>query len=348
MKKIGVLLFLVAILAIGFSGCGKEDKVVLNVYNWGDYIDESILDDFEKEYNIKVNYELYATNEDMYVKIKQGGTQYDVLFPSDYMIEKMINEDMLEEINLDELENYKYIDDKFKNLEFDKENKYSVPYLWGTVGILYNRDIVSDEEVKSWDVMFDEKYKGQILMYDSQRDALAVALKKLGYSLNTRNIKELEEAKQLLVDQKSLVLAYVGDNVRDMMLSEEGALALVWSGDAYIVLLEGGQDKFGYHIPEEGSNMWFDSMVIPKGSEHKAEAQLFIDYMTRPEVALKNVEYVQYSTPNTETMNMLSDELKNLPYAYPKDGELDDLEVFKDPGDFIEEYNRVWVEIKAN
>lgn len=346
MKKVLILL-LMTILMISATACG-EKQVVLNVYNWGDYIDETILDDFEEEYNIKVNYEMFASNEDMYVKIKQGGTHYDVAFPSDYMIEKMVKEDLLVAFDTSSLENYKHIGEKFKSLPYDAENKYSVPYLWGTVGLIYNKDLVDEADMMSWDALFDEKYNGQILMYDSQRDSLAVAFKKLGYSLNSTDPKELEEAKQLLIKQKPLILAYVTDNVKDLMLSEEAAIGVDYSGDAFQIILEGGTDKFGYSVPQEGSNMWFDAMVIPKGAEHVEEAKLFIDYMSRPDVALKNVEYVQYSTPNVAIMDDLSDELRAIPYAYPTDEELDNCEVFVDPGAFVEAYNKAWVEIKAN
>jgi len=346
MKKL-LLLMLVAVFMVTTTACGEE-QVVLNVYNWGDYIDESILKDFEAEYGIKVNYEMFASNEDMYVKIKQGGTKYDVAFPSDYMIEKMVNEDMLVSFDAASLENYKHIGEKFKGLSYDINNEYSVPYLWGTVGLVYNRELVDEADMMSWDALFDEKYNGQILMYDSQRDSLAVAFKKLGYSLNSTDPKELEEAKQLLIDQKPLVLAYVTDNIKDLMLSEEAAIGVDYSGDAFQILLEGGTEKFGYSVPKEGSNMWFDAMVIPKGSEHVEAAKLFIDYMSRPEVALKNVEYVQYSTPNVSILGDLSEELKSIPYAYPSEEELDHCEVFVDPGAFVEEYNEAWVEIKAN
>ena len=346
MKKI-LLLMLTGLLLVTATACG-EKQVVLNVYNWGDYIDETILADFEAEYNIKVNYEMFASNEDMYVKIKQGGTKYDVAFPSDYMIEKMVSEDMLVEFDATAIENYNHIGNKFKGLSYDADNKYSVPYLWGTVGLVYNKEMVDEADMMSWDALFNEKYNGQILMYDSQRDSLAVAYKKLGYSLNSTDPEELEEAKQLLISQKELVLAYVTDNIKDLMLSGEAAVGVDYSGDAFQILLEGGMDKFGYSVPKEGSNMWFDAMVIPKGSEHVEEAKLFIDFMSRPEVALKNVEYVQYSTPNVTAMNLLSDELKAIPYAYPTDEELDHCEVFVDPGTFVENYNKAWVEIKAN
>lgn len=283
-KRLSLVFMLIGIMMFSLSGCGKG-KDTLNVYNWGDYIDESVIKEFEKEYNVKVNYETFATNEDMYVKIKKGGTDYDVLVPSDYMITKMINENMLEKIDMNNIPNYKDIPSKFKNLAFDPKNEYSVPYMWGTVGIIYNTKLIKDN-IDSWDALWNPKYKGQILMVDSQRDAIAVALKKLGYSMNTTNKAELEKAKQELIKQKPLVHAYVGDEVKDLMTDEEGAIAVVWSGDA--VTMMKNNKNLRYVIPKEGSNLWFDNMVIPKGSKHKKEAEMFINFMTRPDIALKN------------------------------------------------------------
>lgn len=343
LKKYGIVALLLGMFTILTTGCGS-DKKTLNVYNWGDYIDESTIEEFEEEYGINVNYETFATNEDMYVKIKTGGTNYDVAIPSDYMITKMINEGLLEKINMNNITNYKYIDDRFKNLDFDPNNEYSVPYMWGTLGIIYNTKYIK-ENIDSWNALWNEKYKDQILMVNSQRDAIAVALKKLGYSLNTKNPKELEEAKQELIKQKPLVHAYVEDEVKDLMVDEEGYIAVVWSGDAVTMMERNPNLK--YVIPKEGSNLWFDNMVIPKGSKNKEEAELFINFMTRPEIALKNVEYIGYSTPNTKTQEMLDEKIRNNKVAYPDDKELDNCEVFVDLGDFIKEYDKAWTEIKA-
>lgn len=342
-KRLSLVFMLIGIMMFSLSGCGKG-KDTLNVYNWGDYIDESVIKEFEKEYNIKVNYETFATNEDMYVKIKKGGTDYDVLVPSDYMITKMINENMLEKIDMNNIPNYKDIPSKFKNLAFDPKNEYSVPYMWGTVGIIYNTKLIKDN-IDSWDALWNPKYKGQILMVDSQRDAIAVALKKLGYSMNTTNKAELEKAKQELIKQKPLVHAYVGDEVKDLMTDEEGAMAVVWSGDA--VTMMKNNKNLRYVIPKEGSNLWFDNMVIPKGSKHKKEAEMFINFMTRPDIALKNVRYIGYSTPNTKTLEMMTPEERNNKTAYPEDAKIKKCDVFVDLGDFIKEYDRAWTEIKA-
>ncbi len=346
MKKFAALLLVFVFVVSTLAGCagGGEEQVVLNVYNWGDYIDESILEDFETETGIKVNYEMFATNEDMYVKLKQGGTKYDVAFPSDYMIEKMVKEDMLHKIDMSKITNYNLIMDEFKGLDFDASEEYSVPYMWGTVGILYNKSMVSDP-VDSWNILWDDKYKNDILMMDSQRDTLMVALKKLGYSMNTRDVAELEEAKQVLIDQKPNVLAYVGDNVVDMMLSEEAAMAVLWSGQAIQIMSE--KEGYEYAYPKEGTNLWFDSIVIPKTSEHVEEAHMFIDFLNREDIAFRNADYIGYSSPNTGAVDQLGDELKSMSAAYPEMEKLENAEIFLDPGAFIEEYNRVWTELKA-
>lgn len=340
------ILGLVAVMLLGLlTGCGSsEPKKSLYVYNWGDYIDESVIGEFEKEYGIKVIYETYATNEDMYVKIKQGGTKYDVAIPSDYMIEKMIKEDLLEPIDLNKITTFSDIGSEFKNLPFDEKNQYSVPYLWGTVGIIYNKTMVQ-EPVDSWNLLWDEKYKGEIIMLDSQRDALAVSLKRLGYSLNSRDEKELAEAKQALIEQKDLLLAYAGDNLKDMMISGEGSMAVCWSGDAIYMMTE--NPDLAYALPKEGSNLWFDNMVIPKGAENVEEAHLFIDFMNRAEIAERNVTYIGYSTPNNKAKELLDAEISGNKAAYPDMNSLTNFEVFLDPGDFIEKYNQIWTEVKS-
>ncbi len=339
-------LSVMVVLFIGLlSGCGDTAaKETLYVYNWGDYIDESVISDFEKEYKAKVVYETFATNEDMYVKIKQGGTKYDVAIPSDYMIEKMIKEDLLEPIDQSKITTFGDISADFKDLPFDRGNAYSVPYMWGTVGIIYNKTLVK-EPVDSWNMLWSDKYKGQIVMLDSQRDALAVSLKRLGFSLNSRDAKELEQAKQALIKQKPLLLAYAGDNLKDMMISGEGAMAVCWSGDAMYMMQE--NPDLAYALPKEGSNLWFDNMVIPKGAQNVELAHKFIDFMNRAEIAQRNVAYIGYSTPNTKTKELLDPEVSKNPAAYPDVKRLKNFEVFLDPGDFIETYNRIWTEVKS-
>jgi len=345
MKKIIVIVMILTLTAFIFTGCKSDDKIVLNVYNWGDYIDEDIFDTFEEETGIKINYETFATNEEMYTKIKKGGTQYDIAIPSDYMIDKMIKEDLVEPIDLTKIPNYSNIDSRFKGLDFDPNNAYSVPYFWGTVGIIYNTNLIT-EPIDSWNVLWDEANKDQFTMIDSQRDSIMVALKKLGYSMNTKDLGELEAAKNALIEQKPLVLAYVGDNVKDMLISEEAAMAVVWSGEASAVIQE--YDNFEYVLPKEGSNMWFDNIIIPKGAKNIDAAHQFIDFLCRGDIGFKNADYVGYATCNTETMKLLDPELLGTTYAYPDEALLENFEIFSDPGDFILEYDRVWTEIKAN
>lgn len=326
------------------SGCRGESRVTLRVYNWGDYIDEDVITAFEEKYGIRVIYETFATNEDMYVKLNSGGAAYDVVFPSDYMIKRMIKEDMLHKIDLDNIPNFKHIHPRFTNLSYDPHNEYSVPYKWGTVGILYNTTMV-DEPVDSWGILWDERYARNIFMLDSQRDSIAVALKLLGYSLNTRDPEELQAAKEALIRQKPLVLAYLGDEVKDKMISGEAALAVVWSGDAVYMRWE--NEDLNYVVPKEGSNLWFDAMVIPKTSRHKREAELFINFLSDPKIALMNTEYIGYSTPNATAIGMLDPKWLADPVAYPSEEEVAHCEVFEDLSDVLELYNRIWDEVKT-
>lgn len=338
---IGALLFLVA---GALASCGKE-RITLNVYNWGDYIDESVITLFEKQSGIKVNYDTFSTNEDMYVKIKSGGGNYDLLFPSDYTIKRMINEGMLAKLDFNNIPNYRYIMERFRNLEYDPDNEYSVPYMWGTIGILYNQTMVT-EPVTSWRILWDQKYKKQILMLDSQRDSIGITLKMLGYSMNSTDPAELGKAKNALIEQKPLVLAYVGDDVKDKMIAGEAALAVVWSGDA--VYMKWENPDLEYALPKEGSNLWFDAMVIPATSKRQKEAEQFINFLCEPEIAFKNTDYIGYSTPHAKAWEMLDPDLQTDPTAYPGDEELSNCEIFLDLSAFISEYDRIWTEIKAS
>lgn len=325
------------------TGC-NADKSVLKVYNWGDYIDEAVLDMFTEETGIRVDYSTFASNEEMYAKLKSGAGDYDVIFPSDYMIERMSKEGLLAPIDTAGLENYPYIGDDFKNMEFDPKNQYSVPYMWGTVGILYNTSMV-DDPVNSWNILWDEKYSGQIMMYNSSRDSMMVALSRLGYDINTRNEAQIEEAIQSLIEQKPHVLAYVEDEVGDKMIAGEGAFAVVYSGEA--VLAMGGNEDLDYVIPQEGSNIWVDSMAIPESSSMKDEAVRFINFLCRPDVALINLEYIGYSSPNTEAMANIDPALLDNPAFNPPQEWLDTCTVYYDLGEFKAVYDDAWTRIKA-
>ncbi|TQQ84820.1 spermidine/putrescine ABC transporter substrate-binding protein [Peptacetobacter hominis] len=330
-----------------FTGCGKnsDSSKVLNVYNVGDYIDESLIEVFEEQTGIDVQYSTYDTNEMMYQKVKSGSTKYDIVVPSDYMVSKMIKEGMLEKIDFNNIPNMKNIDEKFLNPEYDPENEYSVPYMWGTVGIAYNTKYVDEEDIGSWDILWNPKYKGKIMVFDSVRDTLGAALIKLGYSMNTTNQKEIDEAKEILIDQKQYALAYVNDEGKDRMVGEDAYIGMFYSGD-YPLMSEENPD-IDFFVPEEGSNKWVDAMCIPTTCENKKEAEMFINFMLDPEIAKINTEYIGYSTPNKACMELLDEEITSDEDAYPSDELLNKCETFIDLGDAIKMYDKAWIELKS-
>ena len=329
------------------SNMMNSEKVV--VYNWGEYLDPEVLTMFEEETGIDVVYEEFETNEILYPKISSGAIAYDVICPSDYMIQRMIENDLLAEINFDNIPNVKNIGKDYmeQSRQFDPENKYSVPYCWGTVGILYNKTMV-DEPITSWSVLWDEKYKDNILMQDSVRDAFGVTLKYLGYSLNSTDLDELTEARDLLIKQKPLVQAYVIDQVRDKMIGNEAAIGVIYSGEAIYTQME--NPDLEYVIPEEGSNIWIDSWVIPKNAENKENAEKFINFLCRPEIALMNFEYITYSTPNIEARKMIEDEeIRNSEIAFPDLSKYDNLETFQYLGTEADQtYGELWNQVKSH
>ena len=329
------------------SSLVNSKKVV--VYNWGEYLDPEILTMFEEETGIDVVYEEFETNEILYPKISSGAIAYDVICPSDYMIQRMIKNDLLAEINFDNIPNIKNIGKEYmdQSRQFDPENKYSVPYCWGTVGILYNKTMV-DEPVTSWSILWDEKYKDNILMQDSVRDAFGVTLKYLGYSLNSTDLDELTKARDLLIKQKPLVQAYVIDQVRDKMIGNEAAIGVIYSGEAIYTQKE--NPDLEYVVPEEGSNIWIDSWVIPKNAENKENGEKFINFLCRPDIALKNFEYITYSTPNTEARKMIEDEsIRNSEIAFPDLSKYDNLETFQYLGTEADQtYGELWNQVKSH
>ncbi len=342
------------------SGCGKSATKTgggeVYVYNWGEYIDESVIEQFEKETGIKVVYDMFETNEEMYPVIDAGGVKYDAVCPSDYMIQKMIENNLLAEINFDNVPNVKEIDPRYQEMSksFDPENKYSVPYCWGTVGILYNTSMVDPKDAPTkWSDLWDEKFKDNILMQDSVRDAFMVALKSLGYSSNTTNEEEIREAKELLIKQKPLVQAYVIDQVRDKMIGGEAAVGVIYSGEMLYIQNEvkdlGLDYSLEYVIPEEGSNIWLDSWVIPANAPNKENAEKWIDFLCRPDIAKKNFEYITYPTPNKGAFDLLDPELQNNKAVFPDVDSLKNSEVYKYLGDEVDSlYNEAWKEVKSN
>ncbi len=349
------------------SGCGASgsastsaasDAGELYVYNWGEYIDEDVIDQFEEETGIKVVYDMFETNEEMYPVIEAGGVNYDVVCPSDYMIQKMRENDLLAELNFDNIPNVDQIDPAYMEMSkaFDPENKYSVPYCWGTVGILYNTKRLEELGVPAptkWADLWDERLSGEILMQDSVRDAFMVALKKDGYSMNSENEEELQQAKQDLIDQKPLVQAYVIDQVRDKMIGGEAAVGVIYSGEMLYIQNEvenlGLDYKLEYVIPEEGTNLWLDSWVIPKNAKNKENAEKWIDFMCRPEIAKANFEYITYPTPNKGAFDLLDEDLQNNKAVFPDTDSLKNSEVYKYLGDETDTvYNELWKEVKSN
>ena len=345
MKKIAIILCMV-LMCMTLGACSSSGgKTVLNVYNWGEYIDESVLDDFEAKYpDIKINYETYADNETMYTKIKNGGSSYDVLIPSDYMIARLIDEDMLEKLNFDNIPNFSYIDEKYLGWSYDPGNEYSVPYMWGTLGILYDKTKVSEKDF-TWNTLFDPKYENSILMKNDMRDTLGLTLKSLGYSMNSTDEKELEEAKQKLISQKANVLGRVNDEGMDKMIAGEAPMAVMYSGDAAYCISENPDLDFA--IPSDGSNYFVDAMVIPKNAEHKEEAELFINFMCETEIALKNALEIGYSTPHKGAFEELPEETKNS-FQYPGDAVLESAEVYSYLKDKTELYDKIWTDYLAS
>lgn len=348
MKKIALLLCAVfALTALaGCSGGGDTEKTMsLYVLNWGDYIDEDKLEAFREEYPyIDVHYDTMTSNEEMVIRLQSADCIYDICFPSDYIITKLIKEDLLAEIDTSRLTNYGNLDSRFLSLSFDPDNQYSVPYHWGTVGILYNTTMV-DEPVTSWDILWNEKYSGQIYMYDSVRDSMMVALTRLGYSSNTTDENQINEAEELLKEQKPLVSAYGTDDLRDRMISGSGALAVTYSGDAYAAIQE--NPDLAYVVPDEGSNIWFDNMVIPKTSKNQDAAYLFMDYLLRADVAAANASYIGYSTPNAAAMKLLDQAMVDDPVFNPPQDVIDRCTAYTDLGEYEKLYHEAWTKLKA-
>ncbi len=341
MKRICALVLSLAIM-LPLCACG-DTRETITVYNWGDYIAPGIVDKFEEETGIRVVYETFEMNEDMYTKLKNSNNSYDVVIPSDYIIERMIDEDMLEKIDFANVPNFEKIDAEFKNPSFDPTNEYSVPYMWGTLGILYNKTMVNGT-IDSWGALFDKQYADNIIMMNSQRDAIGMTLKYLGYSLNESSPEALEKVKNKLNEQSPLVLTWVVDEVKDKMIGGEAALALIYMGDA--VYCKGYNSDLEYVIPKEGSNIFFDSMCIPKCAKNKSGAEKFINFMCRPDIAAQNAEYIGYSSPMTEARDLMGDAGKD-ETAYP-DITKYNLEFFSFLGDKTKVFDELWTEIKTS
>lgn len=353
-KNLALLLAVTSLFGLALTGCSGSSSGTpsessasggeVNVFNWGVYIDESIFEEFEQQTGIKVNYDTYESNEAMYGVLKNEGANYDVIIPSDYMISRMIAEDMLEPLNFDNIPNDSDIDPTLKNPKYDPDSAYSVPYMWGTVGIIYNTKVVT-EEVKSWSILFDEKYANQILMFNNSRDAIGIALKYLGYSYNTTDKAQISQAVDLLIQQKPLVQSYVMDEVFDKMISGEAAIAPYYAGD-YLVMAEENSD-LAFCLPEEGSNLFVDAMCIPKGAANKSNAEAFINYMCSTEAGLANCEEIGYSTPLLSVKDALDPVISGNPISYPDPAVLTKCETYQNlPQNILDYYDSEWLRLK--
>ena len=326
MKKV-ISVVLAVLLAVsclaGLSGCGSSKKTTLYVYNWGQYISEGddgsldVIAAFEEAYpNIRVQYSTYDSNEIMYSKLSNGGITVDVIIPSDYMIGRMVQEGMLEELNFDNIPNYQYIDDSFKNTSYDPENKYSVPYTWGTVGIIYNTKYVDEADVTGWELLWNEKYAGKILMFDNSRDAFGIAEYLLGYDVNTTDETELQACAAKLAEQKPVVQQYVMDQIFDAMENEEAWIAPYYAGD-YLTMVEENPDLAFYRPTAQGYNMFIDAMCIPTCCQEKEAAEAFINFLCSPEVSSANMAFLGYSVPSTAAKELMDPEVAGSEVAYP-------------------------------
>ena len=346
MKKLKTIVCLALALALSLSlfACGGGKKVTLNVLNWGDYIDPQLLKQFEDETGISVKYTTMTSNEEMLVKLASADNIYDVCFPSDYLIEKLASEDLLAPINKSSIPNLKNIDSRFLDLSFDPGNTYSVPYMWGTVGILYNKTMVTDP-VDSWNILWDAKYSGEILMYDSMRDTIGITLKKLGYDINTRNEADILAVQEALIAQKPLVRAYLTDDIKMELINGSAAMGVVYSGDAVYCISE--NPDLAYVVPKEGSNVWFDNIIIPKTSQHTLEAEAFINFLCDAEVAAQNSDYIGFSTPNAAALALMDPAYAADPTYNPPQDVLDRCQIFQDLGDFVKTFSDAWTKVKA-
>lgn len=360
MKKFLAILFVTAILLSTLTPvCFAENEkdyshlrgTSINVYNWGEYISDgsegslNVNEEFTKRYGIKVNYTTFESNENMYNKLQSGGANYDVVIPSDYMIAKLIEEDMLVELDYSNIPNYQYILPKYKNLFFDPENKYTVPYTVGMVGLIYNTTMV-DEEVDSWSILWDEKYKGEILMFNNPRDAFGIAQFLLGQSINTHNVEDWDKAIELLKEQRPLVSSYVMDEVYNKMEGGEAALAPYYAGD-YLTMADVNPD-LAFVYPKEGVNYFVDAMCIPKTAENKEAAELYINFMLEEEIAVANANWICYASPHALVLESDDYDLKGEPVLYPEESEMPKTESFENLSYDIQNYmSQLWSELKV-
>lgn len=358
-KKRLLSLSLAALLCIpSFAGCfttkaaAADTGVTINVYNWGQYISDGTDDyldvnaAFTEATGIEVNYMTFDTNESLYTKLKTGGSSYDIIVPSDYMAGRLIDEGLVQKLDFSNIPNYQYINEAYKNTAYDPNNAYSVPYTWGTVGVIYNKKYVDEADIGSWDLLWNEKYAGKILMFDNNRDAFAIAESRLGYSLNTTDSVAMTACAELLKQQKPVVQQYVMDQIFDKMTREEAWIAPYYAGD-YLTMLEDNPD-LGFFFPEEGFNLFIDCLMIPSSAEHKAEAEAYINFLLSPEVCGENLDYLGYSAPEDAAKEYMDPEVSSSEVAYPSAETLARSEAFLYlPTESNQLMDSLWLDVKT-
>lgn len=353
-NRIAVLFLLLMIFSSSpIDAYAKSSNAAINVYNWGEYISDGtdgsldVNEEFTKKTGINVHYATFQSNEEMFAKLSSGGADYDIIFPSDYMIGKLIENNMLAKLDFNNIPNFSKIDKSLLNPEYDKLNEYSVPYTWGTVGIFYNKNKVTEPENEiGWDILWNPKYKGQILMFDNSRDAFGISLIRRRKSVNTENEQDWYDAANDLAEQKPLIQAYVMDQIFDKMRNGEAALAPYYAGDAAVLVKD--NPDIGFVIPNEGTTKFVDAMCIPAGSKNKKEAEAYINFMCETYIAKANIEHIGYSTPQREVYEQLDVEIKQNEMFYPNDEILEKSEVFKNLPDNISALvDNLWVEVKT-
>ena len=349
MKKLFKLMSLMAciiIITMAFTGCSKDSSKEISFFNYGENIDEETVKEFEKAYGIKVNIETFDDMETMYQKVSSGGVKYDVILVSDALMPRMIDQQLIQQINKENIPNIAQMDEEYLNLNIDPGNNYSVPYMFGTVGLIYNKDVVT-EEVDSWDILWNEKYKDRIFMFDTYRDTLGAALKKLNYSLNTTNPEELKKAEELLIKQREIVNPIYGvDNGTVMIPAGESDINMIWSGEG--LNLQDEYPNLVYVVPKEGANFWIDSLCIPANAENVEGAEKFINFVSDKESALRIADEIGYTTPNKEARMEQPEEIRNNPNAYMPKEIMDRCEIYEDLSPEVKKmYDEAWIRIKS-
>lgn len=345
---LGILSVVCILFGIRFAinrTSNSSDNNTIYFYNWGDYIDPELLSQFEEETGYKVVYETFDSNEAMMAKIEQGSTSYDITVPSEYTVEMMRDKGLLIPLDHSKIKGLENIDKRFLDQEFDPGNKYSIPYFWGTLGILYNTKVYTEEDVSDWRNLWDKKFNNEILIYDGARETLGIGLLANGYSLNTTDEKILRKVRDDLKGFMNNVKGILADEIKMYLAQEEANIGITFSGDAVLAMED--NENLAYHIPESGANIWFDTIVIPKTAKNIEGAYALMNFLLRPEIAAKNAEYIYYSSPNKAAKEFMDKEMLEDEILYPSDEVINHLEVFRDLGqDMTILYNDLFLELK--